>query len=120
MMNLRASGSQPVIRTAFAALVMTGMLLPVEGGLVTPRDAQECLVTAVDGQTAQVKFTDEPKFQETDVRPYNLNLQYQPFAVTYPKSTNQTAAIVHCAASYGRKVQARSGGHDYTNKGIPI
>jgi len=99
---------------------MTGVLLPVGGVIDAPRDAQECLIKAVDGQTGQVKFADEPKFQETNVRPYNLNLQYEPFAVTYPKSTNQTAAIVNCAASYGRKVQARSGGHDYTNKGLLI
>lgn len=85
-----------------------------------PRDPRDCLLKAVDSQTAQVKFTDEPKFQETDVRPYNLNLPYQPFAVTYPKSADQVAAIVRCAASTGRKVQARSGGHDYTNKGILI
>lgn len=99
---------------------MTGMLLPTEGASITPRDLQECLVKAVDGQTAQVKFPDEPNFKETDLRPYNLNLPYQPFAITYPKSTNQVAAIVQCAASNGRKVQARSGGHDYTNKGMQV
>ncbi|KAK2613168.1 hypothetical protein N8I77_000095 [Diaporthe amygdali] len=80
-----------------------------------PRD---CLVKAVEGQTSHVKFADEPKFQETDVRPYNLNLPYEPFAVTYPECTKQTAAIIQCAASYGYKVQARSGGHDYTNKAL--
>lgn len=118
MLNMSTAGSGHVIRTVVAALAITGAIFPVEGAIVTPRDPQECLVKAVDGQTSQVKFANETKFQETDVRPYNLNLLYEPFAVTYPKSTKQTAAIVQCAASYGRKVQARSGGHDYRNKGI--
>lgn len=107
-----------VIRMAVIALVITGTILPVEGAIVTLREPQDCLVKAVDGQNSLLKFANETKFQEADVRLYNLNLLYEPFAVTYPRSTKQTAAIVQCAASYGRKVQARSGGHDYTNKGI--
>ncbi|KAI7780960.1 hypothetical protein LA080_015419 [Diaporthe eres] len=116
MLNTSTPGSGHAIRIVVAALAITGIILPVGGATVTPRDPRDYLVKVVDGQTSQVKFADEAKFQETDVRPYNLNLQYEPFAITYPKSTNQTAAIVQCAASYGRKVQARSGGHDYTNK----
>ena len=120
MVHLSALGLHPVILTVVLALAMSGILPLAEGSIVTARDPRDCLVKAVDGQTVQVKFADDPKFQEDDVRPYNLNLPYKPFAVTYPKSTNQTAAIVRCAASDGRKVQARSGGHDYTNKGISI
>ncbi|KAL2291142.1 hypothetical protein FJTKL_13806 [Diaporthe vaccinii] len=118
MLNTSTPGSGHAIRIVVAALAITGIILPVGGATVTPRDPRDYLVKVVDGQTSQVKFADEAKFQETDVRPYNLNLQYEPFAITYPKSTNQTAAIVQCAASYGRKVQARSGGHDYTNKAL--
>ncbi|KAG6368119.1 hypothetical protein INS49_002320 [Diaporthe citri] len=110
MLNTSTSRSRHAIRAVVAALAIAGIIVPVEGATLTPRDARDCLVEAVDGQTSQ--------FQETVVRPYNLNLPYEPFAVTYPKSTNQTAAIVQCAASSGRKVQARSGGHDYTNKAL--
>lgn len=119
MLNTPTPVSGHVVRVVVAALAIAGILVPVEGTILTNRDPRDCLVKAVEGKTSQVKFADEPKFYETDVRPYNLNLPYEPFAVTYPKSTKQTAAIVQCAASYGYKVQARSGGHDYTNKGIP-
>lgn len=118
MSNTSTPGSGRVIRIFVAALAITATIHPVGGAIVAPRDPRDCLLKAVDGQTSQVKFADETNFQQTDVRPYNLNLPYEPFAVTYPKSTNQTAGIVQCAALYGRKVQARGGGHDYRNKGI--
>lgn len=118
MLNTSTPGSGHVTRIVVAALAITATIPPLVGAIVTPRDPRDCLLKAVDGQTSQVKFADETNFQQTDVHPYNLNLPFEPFAVTYPKSTKQTAGIVHCATLYGRKVQARSGGHDYRNKGI--
>lgn len=118
MLNTSTPGSGYVTRVVVAALAIFATIPPVGGTITTPRDPRDCLLKAVDGQTSQVKFADETSFQQTDVRPYNLNLPYEPFAVTYPKSTKQTAGIVQCAAPYGHKVQARSGGHDYANKGI--
>lgn len=52
-----------------------------------------------------------------DVKPYNRQYQYTPSAVMYPKTATEVGDIVKCASKHNRKVQARSGGHDYSNKG---
>jgi FAD/FMN-containing dehydrogenase len=54
------------------------------------------------------------------VHPYNLNFPVTPAAIAFPKTSDQIAAIVKCAAENGYKVQARSGGHSYGNYGTYV
>lgn len=82
----------------------------------TATDLATCLADAVGGEDTRVQFRDEADFNTTDVKPFNLNLQYLPVAVLYPQTTAETAAIVKCASLYSHKVQARSGGRDFINK----
>ncbi|RSL91453.1 hypothetical protein CDV31_015470 [Fusarium ambrosium] len=79
---------------------------------------KDCLLTSVNGQTERARFSGDTGYQSNDVRPYNLNFPYDPFAILYPTDASEVSDIVVCASKYNRKVQARSGGHDYTNKGI--
>ncbi|EXF85698.1 FAD binding domain-containing protein [Colletotrichum fioriniae PJ7] len=79
---------------------------------------KDCLLESVGGETVRAKFSNDADFQADHIRPYNLNFQYVPFAILYPNSPSEVAGIVVCASQHDRKVQARSGGHDYTNKGI--
>lgn len=78
---------------------------------------KDCLLESVGGETLRAKFSNEADFQADHIRPYNLNFQYVPFAILYPNSPSEVAGIIVCASQHDRKVQARSGGHDYTNKG---
>ncbi|CAH0024633.1 unnamed protein product [Clonostachys rhizophaga] len=77
---------------------------------------KDCLLNAVGGSIAEVKFSSDDDFQSSHVRPYNLNFPWAPFAITYPTEASNVAKIVTCASKHDRRVQARSGGHDYTNK----
>ncbi|RSL44970.1 hypothetical protein CEP54_014474 [Fusarium duplospermum] len=79
---------------------------------------KSCLLESVNGKTERARFSGDTGFQSKDVRPYNLNFPYDPFAILYPIDASEVSDIVVCASKYNRKVQARSGGHDYTNKGI--
>lgn len=74
-----------------------------------------CLINAVGGDFTLVATPANPFYQYTDVKPYNQNYPLTPAAITYPRSAEQIAAIVECAVSDNRKVQARSGGHSYAN-----
>lgn len=80
-------------------------------------DARDCLVSAVDGNSGHVAFSDQLLYQSTAVHVYNLNVPVTPAAVTFPQSAEQIAAIVKCASDYDYKVQARSGGHSFGNYG---
>lgn len=77
---------------------------------------QTCLASAVGGDSALYAFPNKPLYQLLDVHPYNLDVAVSPVAVLYPKTSDQVAAIIKCAAT-GYKVQARSGGHSYANFG---
>ncbi|KAF7556856.1 hypothetical protein G7Z17_g1094 [Cylindrodendrum hubeiense] len=79
---------------------------------------QKCLVEAVNADQARVQFPNEPDYASKDVRPYNLNFQFTPAAIMYPSTSLEVAAIVSCASKNNVKVQARSGGHDMTNKAL--
>ncbi|KAI5919421.1 hypothetical protein F4810DRAFT_724628 [Camillea tinctor] len=46
---------------------------------------------------------------------YNLRLPVNPALVVLPTSTDQVSDAVLCAAKFGFKVQARSGGHSYAS-----
>ena len=80
--------------------------------------ANHCLVTAVGGNSSLVAFPDKPFYQTSFVRPLNLNFPVTPAAVTFPKTSEQVADVVKCAAADGYKVQGKSGGHSYGNYGM--
>jgi hypothetical protein len=71
-----------------------------------------CLTQAVGG--SNVAFPN-PFYQITDVKRYNLDIDSNPAAITYPNSNEQVAKVVTCARDNKAKVQARSGGHSYGN-----
>ena len=52
------------------------------------------------------------------MRPLNLALIFTPTAVIRPRNVQEVSAVVKCAARFGVKVQARSGGHSYGNHGL--
>jgi len=56
-----------------------------------------------------------PFWQLTDVKRYNLDIDSNPAAITYPSTNAQVASVVTCARTNNAKVQARSGGHSYAN-----
>ncbi|RMJ27560.1 glucooligosaccharide oxidase [Aspergillus sp. HF37] len=80
--------------------------------------AQTCLLSAMGNDPSLVAFAGQPFYQAVAVQPYNLNIPVSPMAVTFPETSQQIADIVKCAADYGYKVQARSGGHSYGNYGL--
>ncbi|TFK84186.1 Glucooligosaccharide oxidase [Polyporus arcularius HHB13444] len=49
----------------------------------------------------------------SDIAPFNLRFSWKPAVILYPKDTTDVAAAVKCGATYGVKVNARSGGHSY-------
>ncbi|KAH8703282.1 putative glucooligosaccharide oxidase [Talaromyces proteolyticus] len=87
-------------------------------GNTTSSAVEQCLVSAVGGDTSLLAFPNAPLYQAIDVMPYNLDHPVTPAAVTFPTSAEQVAAIVKCAAEADIKVQARSGGHSYANYGM--
>lgn len=78
---------------------------------------QACLLSAVGNNQSLVAFPDQPFYQASSVKPYNLNFPVSPAAVTFPESSQQVADIVKCAVTHGYKVQPKSGGHSYGNYG---
>ncbi|PYH95698.1 glucooligosaccharide oxidase [Aspergillus ellipticus CBS 707.79] len=79
---------------------------------------RQCLLSAVQNDPTLVALNGDLLYQTLDVKVYNLNWPVIPAAVTFPKSSQQVAAIVRCAASLNYKVQAKSGGHSYGNYGL--
>lgn len=57
----------------------------------------------------------KPFYAIRDVKLYNHTYPVKPAAVTYPRTAEEVAAVIKCAADAGLKVQARSGGHSYAN-----
>ena len=86
-------------------------------GLSTASTLRQCLLTAVQNDPTLVAVDGDLLYQTLAVQVYNLNWPVTPAAVTFPKSTQQVASIVSCAATLGYKVQAKSGGHSYGNYG---
>lgn len=83
----------------------------------TAAAAHNCLLSAVNGNTALISFQNDFLYGVTAVHEYSLNFPVTPAAVTFPKTSEQVAAIVRCAAEYEYKVQARGGGHSFGNYG---
>lgn len=86
-------------------------------GNTSSSPAQKCTESALGGNKDLVAFKNEPFFQLSHVKPYNLGIPVTPAAVTYPKTTDQISAIVKCAVDNSLKVQPRCGGHSYANYG---
>ena len=76
----------------------------------------KCLEGAVGKDL--VHFKNDPLFQLSYVKPYNLGVGSTPAAVVYPKTTDHVSKIVKCAVDNGLKVQPRCGGHSYANYGM--
>ncbi|KAG9186571.1 hypothetical protein G6011_09679 [Alternaria panax] len=85
-------------------------------GNASSSPVQKCLEKVVGKDNVAIKNT--PFFQLLHVKPYNLGIPVTPAAVTYPKTTDEIAAIVKCAVDNSLKVQPRCGGHSYANYGI--
>lgn len=77
----------------------------------------KCLSSAVGGNTKLLAYKETPLYQIQHVKPYNLDINITPAAVTYPQTAEHVAAIVKCAADNNLKVQPRCGGHSYANYG---
>lgn len=77
----------------------------------------DCFLAAVGNSSDLVAFPGDP-MSGSRSPVYNLNFPVAPAVLTYPKTSEQVAEIVRCAASNGYKVQARSGGHSYGNYGL--
>ncbi|KAL8356192.1 hypothetical protein RB601_001481 [Gaeumannomyces tritici] len=88
-----------------------------------PSSLQSCLNQVCAGQTGCVgypAFNGDPLYQVAWVKPYNLDSSaaVNPVAVVRPRTTEQVAGVVKCAAADNKKVQAKSGGHSYGNYGL--
>lgn len=83
------------------------------GAQRTPDVLAQCLRSAVK----DVAFPGRPFYQWRHVQRWNLDVEVNPAAVTYPESPEQIAAVVRCAKDAGRKVQPKSGGHSFGNYG---
>lgn len=107
--------SPNLIELILLAVAVTGVsatpLVPL-----ARQDLRSCLSSAVGGDVARAQFQDEPDFISQDVIYHNLNLQYKPFAVLYPKTKDEISETLACAVKHKRKVQPRSGGRDFINK----
>ncbi|GKT64233.1 FAD binding domain-containing protein [Colletotrichum tofieldiae] len=77
-----------------------------------------CLNNVCDGRSSCVGYPNDPLFQINWVKPYNLDIAVEPIAVTRPKTKEDVAGFVKCAADNDVKVQAKSGGHSYANFGL--
>ena len=86
----------------------------------TPSAIQSCLTSALGNDTSLFATNHDIGYQSFHVKPYNLDIPVTPAAVTYPKTSDQVAAIVKCAADSNLKVQPRCGGHSYANYGRNI
>lgn len=78
----------------------------------------DCLSLALGGNSDLVAYPGAPFYQIHDVNRWNLDIEVDPAAVTFPTTSDQVAAVVKCAAEQGFKVQPRCGGHSYGNFGL--
>ena len=75
---------------------------------------ESCLTNALTSR-ADFSLPNDLFYQLSAVKPYNTAFSITPAAVTRPRSANEVAAVVKCAADQGLKVQPRSGGHSYAD-----
>jgi FAD/FMN-containing dehydrogenase len=79
----------------------------------TPSALQQCLAAVGNGSTDFAGFPTDALYQTVWVKPYNLNIAVNPAAVVRPRTAEEVAGAVRCAAASNVKVQAKSGGHSY-------
>ncbi|KAK9850915.1 hypothetical protein MYU51_011573 [Penicillium brevicompactum] len=79
---------------------------------------RSCFLSAVGNNTDLVDFRGDILYEIRGLPSYNLACPVLPSVITYPKTTQQVAEIVRCAAESNYKVQAYSGGHSYGNYGL--
>lgn len=78
----------------------------------------QCLLVALNGKEESIANPSGTNYTAlVDSYRYNFDYAVVPQAIVYPETVNEVAATVECAAGYGVKVQARSGGHSYGNYG---
>jgi hypothetical protein len=106
----------------FLATVALGLhqtIYPLFGGRPHPPfqatsiALQACLNRVCGSNNDCVRYPGEDGFYRLWVNPYNQARIVKPAAVIRPKSPEDIAAIVKCAATNNVKVQAKSGGHSY-------
>ncbi|KAI0181117.1 putative glucooligosaccharide oxidase [Hypoxylon sp. FL1284] len=85
-------------------------------GPSTPLSA--CLDAVCNGRDNCVAYPDNPLYQTSWVKRYNLDISVEPVAVTRPDTSEDVSNIVKCAVANSVKVQAKSGGHSYANYGL--
>jgi FAD/FMN-containing dehydrogenase len=73
----------------------------------------DCLNAVCNGRSDCVAYPDNPLYQLSWVKPYNLDLPVTPIAVVRPDNANDVSDFVKCATANGVKVQPKSGGHSY-------
>lgn len=112
-------GSQRIRQDCIIMLLRS---LPFLGAVLsrfadTPTPLASCLDHALGGEKGLVAWPDDWFFQKNDVGRWNLDIKVEPAVVTSPKTADQVAAMIRCAASHQFKVQAKCGGHSYGNFG---
>lgn len=70
-------------------------------------------LNTICGTSDSVRYPGQDGFYELWARPLNQARYIAPAAIIRPKSPEEVAAIVRCAAMHNLKVQAKSGGHSY-------
>jgi FAD/FMN-containing dehydrogenase len=73
----------------------------------------QCLNAVCAGKADCVAYPNNPLYQFSWVRPYNVDIGVEPIAVIKPSSAADVAGAVKCATANKVKVQARSGGHGF-------
>lgn len=101
--------------TASTHTAMSGSSSPASStsvsGNSTAGSLQSCL------QNLSPVFPNSQNYGQ-DSAPFNQAFSWKPAAIVYPRSTNDVAQAVKCAASSGYKVSARAGGHSYAAFGL--
>ena len=95
------------MKSVIAGLLSLGAVANAAG---LPASFTACL----DKAKVPVVYPTDPKYGDL-AEPFNLRLQYKPVGIVYSKSVTHVQEAVKCAAKYGVKVQARSGGHSYAS-----
>lgn len=75
---------------------------------------QQCIEAVGHNRMGFAGFPSSPlTFQLIWVQPYNLDIKVTPAAVVRPRTAEEIAGVVRCAAANNVKVQAKSGGHSF-------
>ncbi|KAK3368489.1 hypothetical protein B0H63DRAFT_76736 [Podospora didyma] len=78
----------------------------------------QCLGGVANGRSGFVSYPENPLYQISWVKRYNLDVHVTPAAVVRPDTSQDIADIIKCATANKVKVQAKSGGHSYANFGL--